>query len=197
MKTHDLMKQASCWAAAFSLLFAFSISSAAADPAIGKPAPGFAGEGSDGKTYRLEAFPYVGKHYGTGNMQELQKQAAADEIVWLSVISSAPGKQGHVMKEEANALTRSRDAAPSAIILDSSGEIGRAYAATATPHMFVINSDGILVYKGAIDDRPTSNFDDVKGATNYVRMAIQALADGKPVSKAATRAYGCSIKYGS
>lgn len=183
--------------------------SASAAPVIGQPAPGFSGVDSSGKTVRLSDFrgrtvvlewtnhgcPYVGKHYDTDNMQALQKQAAAQGVVWLSIISSAPGRQGHVSPAEANDLTVSRKAAPASVILDPRGNIGRAYEATATPHMFVINREGVLVYKGAIDDRPSANHDDVKTATNYVRTALNALAEGKLPKPAATRAYGCSVKY--
>lgn len=182
---------------------------AAADAVVGEPAPDFTGTDSDGKTHTLsqlkgktvvlewtnDGCPYVRKHYNSGNMQKLQKQAAADGIVWLSVISSGPGQQGHVSGAEANALTRDRDAAPAAVILDPEGKIGHAYGATATPHMYVITPEGRLAYKGAIDDKPTSNLDDVPVAKNYVTAALAAVAAGKPADPSATRAYGCSVKY--
>ncbi|MGD9866798.1 MAG: redoxin domain-containing protein [Hyphomicrobiales bacterium] len=182
---------------------------AMAEPVIGEPAPDFTGADADGKTHRLselkgrtvvlewtnDGCPYVRKHYNSGNMQKLQKQAAADGVVWLTVISSGPGQQGHVSGEEANKLTKDRDAAPAAVILDPEGRIGHAYAATATPHMYVITPEGRLAYKGAIDDKPTSNVDDVPGAKNYVTTALAAVAAGKPADPAATRAYGCSVKY--
>ena len=193
-----------------SFTLSFAISPAFADPSIGKMAPDFIGVASDGKSYRLSDLrgktvvlewtnhecPFVGKHYGTGNMQALQKKATGDGVMWLSVISSAPGLQGHVTSDEANKLTASRDAAPSAVILDGEGYIGRAYGATATPHMFVINAKGMLAYMGAIDDKPSANHADVKIAKNYVRMALNALAAGEPLTTRVTRAYGCSVKYG-
>tara|TARA_R110002167_G_scaffold222826_6_gene427779 strand:+ start:18 stop:659 length:642 start_codon:yes stop_codon:yes gene_type:complete len=186
-------------------------SSAMAEPAIGKPAPDFALIDSNGQSQQLKAYrgktvvlewtnhdcPYVRKHYGTGNMQALQKQAAGDGVVWLSVISSAPGTQGYVEAAEANRLSRERDAAPTAVLLDPRGEVGRLYDARTTPHMYVIDGDGVLQYKGAIDDRPSSRHASVEGANNYVSAALVALKTGQPVSNAVTRPYGCSVKYGS
>ncbi|MGI9387577.1 MAG: redoxin domain-containing protein, partial [Methyloligellaceae bacterium] len=144
---------------------------AVADPVIGKPAPVFTGTDSNGKKVSLQDFrgktvilewtnhdcPFVRKHYGSGNMQALQKKATGGDVVWLSVISSAPGRQGHVSPVRANELTTARKASPSAVLLDPDGTIGRAYEATATPHMFVIDTQGTLVYKGAIDDKPSAN----------------------------------------
>lgn len=183
----------------------------AAEPAIDKPAPDFVATDSNGKTHTLgdlrgktvvlewtnHECPFVGKHYNSGNMQALQQAAAAEGVVWLSVISSARGEQGHVEAKEANTLTETRKAAPAAVLLDPDGTIGRAYGARTTPHMYVIDAKGRLVYKGAIDDKPSWDPGDIKGAQNHVRAALDALAQGKPVSPAATRAYGCSVKYGS
>ncbi len=180
-----------------------------ADAIVGKPAPEFTGQTSDGKTVKLGDYrgktvvlewtnhgcPFVGKHYGTGNMQALQKQAGNKDIVWLSVISSAPGRQGHVSPQRANELTASRGASPAAVILDEEGDIGRVYEATATPHMYVVDDKGVLAYKGAIDDIPSASHDDVAKATNYVRSALAAMAAGKLPDPRATRAYGCSVKY--
>lgn len=176
---------------------------------VGKPAPDFTGVDSNGQSHRLSDFkgktvvlewtnhdcPFVVKHYSTGNMQALQREATGDGIVWLSIISSAPGKQGHVSPEQANELTASRKAAPSAVILDTSGDIGRLYGAKTTPHMYVIDGSGTLVYMGGIDDRPSSRKGDIEGANNYVRTALNELAAGKPVTDASTRPYGCSVKY--
>jgi peroxiredoxin len=186
-----------------------SASIAVAAPDVGKPAPAFSGVDTSGKSWVLDDLkgspvilewtnhdcPYVVKHYGAGNMQALQREAADAGYVWLSVISSAPGKQGHVSAEEADALTASRDAAPAAVLLDADGAIGKAYGASTTPHMFVIDEAGMLVFMGGIDDRPTTNPADIDGADNYVRMAMADLAAGKPVEKSVTRPYGCSIKY--
>ena len=128
-------------------------------------------------------------------MQALQKEATAKGYLWLSVISSAPGKQGHVDAKQADALTASRDAAPSAVLLDTTATMGRAYGAKTTPHMFIIDEQGILVYMGGIDDKPSSNQADIPGARNYVRQAMADLAAGKPISAPVTRPYGCSVKY--
>ena len=198
-------------AAPFALALMLAAPPLSAEPRIGQPAPDFTGVDSTGTTRTLSELrgktvvlewtnhqcPFVGKHYSTGNMQKLQKEAVGSEVVWLSVISSAPGRQGHVEPKKAISLTTSRKASPTAVILDTKGEIGRAYSARTTPHMFVINAKGTLVYKGAIDDKPSANHDDVPIARNYVRDALGALALGKPIDQAATRAYGCSVKYGS
>lgn len=180
-----------------------------AEPAVGKSAPDFSAIDSNGITHDLSAYrgktvvlewtnhdcPYVRKHYGTGNMQALQKEATDNDVVWLSVISSAPGTQGYVQGEEANQLSRARDAVPTAVLLDPDGTVGRLYDARTTPHMFVIDADGVLRYMGAIDDKPTSRHASVEGAKNYVRSALVAMAGGATVSPAVTRPYGCSVKY--
>lgn len=182
---------------------------AVASPQVDQAAPGFTGTTSDGATVSLSEFkgqkvilewtnhdcPYVRKHYGSGNMQMLQKKAAADGIVWLSVISSAPGKQGHVEAEEANDLTATRKAAPAHVVLDPSGDIGRLYAAKTTPHVFIIDEAGVLRYNGAIDSIPTSNTADIARADNYVTAALERVKAGQPVVVKQTRPYGCSVKY--
>ncbi|WP_088346025.1 MULTISPECIES: thioredoxin family protein [Rhodomicrobium] len=182
---------------------------ASAKPEIGKPAPDFSAVDTKGKTVALSALrgktvvlewtnadcPYVRKHYGAGNMQKLQGEAAAEGVVWLSLISSAPGEQGHVSPAEADQLTASRHAEPASVLLDEKGKIGRAYDARTTPHMFVINGDGTLVYMGGIDDKPTTSQTDIQGATNYVRLALDAVKSGKPVATPVSRPYGCSVKY--
>ncbi len=141
--------------------------------------------------------PYVKKHYSSGNMQALQKEATADGAVWLSVISSAPGKQGHVSGEEANALTTTRGAAPTAVILDETGVKGRTFSAKTTPHMFVIDASQTLVYQGAIDDDRSANPMKAKTANNFVRAALASVKAGEAIATAETTPYGCSVKYGS
>jgi len=141
--------------------------------------------------------PYVVKHYDTGNMQKTQKLATADDAVWLSIISSAPGKQGYVSSEQANALTTSRNAAPTAVVLDPAGSAGRQFSAKTTPHMFIIDEDQTLVYQGAIDDNRSARKSTVKGAQNYVLAALDDLKAGTDVAISDTAPYGCSIKYGS
>ena len=152
-----------------------------------------------GKTVVLEwtnhGCPYVKKHYSTGNMQTLQADASDNDIVWLSVISSAPGKQGHVSGAEANELTESRKASPTAVVLDESGTAGRTFAAKTTPHMYIIDAEQTLVYQGAIDDNSSSNPATVEGATNYVTQALSEMSQGVAVSEDTTQPYGCSVKY--
>ena len=176
---------------------------------VGEPAPAFTINGTNGKLVSLadqrgklvvlewtnHECPYVRKHYETGNMQTLQKEATGQGVVWLTVISSAPGTQGHVNAKEADELTESRKASPTAVLFDPTGSVGKAYGATNTPHMYVIDKAGALMYAGAIDDRPTTRKSDVPGATNYVRAALQAVAAGQPVKTPVTRAYGCTVKY--
>ena len=142
--------------------------------------------------------PYVQKHYDTDNMQTLQKEAALDgDTVWLSIISSAPGKQGYVSGEGANELTVSRDAAPSAVVLDPAGDMGKTFAAKTTPHMYIIDEVGKLVYQGAIDDNSSARKSTVVGAKNYVRAAMSDLDAGRSVAVSDTAPYGCSVKYSS
>ncbi len=182
-----------------------------ATPRVGGPAPAFTAIDSHGNQVSLSDYagrtvvlewtnhdcPFVAKHYGTGNMQAIQRDAVAAGVVWLSVISSAPGTQGHLSPAEANALTMDRAAAPTKVLFDPSGTVGRAYGARVTPHMYIIDPGGTLVYMGGIDDRPTARWRDVDGATNYVRQALDELAAGVPISAPVTRAYGCTVKYAS
>lgn len=175
----------------------------------GKPAPDFTATDSNGKTVKLSDFrgktvvlewtndqcPFVKKHYKSGNMQALQKTAAASGAVWVSVISSAPGKQGHVDGTTANQLSKDRGATPAHVLLDASGAIGRLYDAKTTPHLYVINTKGTLVYQGGIDSVPSADPADIADATPYVKLALAEVAAGKPVTQASTRPYGCSIKY--
>jgi peroxiredoxin len=139
--------------------------------------------------------PYVRKHYDSGNMQTLQKEITAQGVVWLTLISSSPGTQGYVSPKEADELTASRKANPTAVLLDPSGAVGKAYGATNTPHMYIVDKAGLLVYAGAIDDRPTTRRADVQGAHNYVRAALEDMAAGRAVQTPVTRAYGCTVKY--
>lgn len=139
--------------------------------------------------------PFVKKHYGSGNMQQLQKYAVSKNIVWLSINSSAPGKEGNMDNAQAQANVAQAGAHPTAYILDPSGKIGQLYGAKTTPHMFVIDARGVLVYQGAIDDIASTEQDDIKKAHNYVKIAIDDLLAGKPIATASTRAYGCSVKY--
>jgi peroxiredoxin len=182
---------------------------AQAAPEIGQKAPAFTGKDAAGKTVSLSDYagktvvlewtnhecPFVVKHYDSGNMQALQKELTGKGAVWLTVVSSAPGKQGHVSAAKANELTKSRNAGPSGVILDEDGKIGMAYGATATPQMVVITPTQTVAYMGAIDSIPSAKQSDIPKADNYVRAAYDAVAAGKPVQVAQTKAYGCSVKY--
>ena len=182
---------------------------ALAAPKVGEPAPAFSVADTAGTTHSLDDFagqtvilewtnhecPFVVKHYGSDNMQTLQRRYTEAGAVWLTVISSAPGKQGHVSAEHADRLTRERQAAPSAVLLDESGDMGRAYDARTTPHMYVIDGEGILRYMGGIDSNPSADPADIPDATPYLAHAASAVLDGEDVNRAVTRPYGCTIKY--
>jgi hypothetical protein len=175
----------------------------------GETAPDFRGSDSNGNTQTLAQYhgkfvvlewanqgcPYEQKHYKSGNMERLQREWTAKGVVWLSVISSAPGEQGYVTPPEENDYLRTMHAAPTAAILDPSGTIGRLYGAKTTPHMFVIDPQGRLVYEGALDDQPTPDPASLKIAHNYVSEALEDAMAGKPVATPVTRPYGCSVKY--
>ena len=176
----------------------------------GEMAPAFRGTDSKGKTETLAQYrgkyvvlewanqgcPYEKKHYESGNMESLQKRWTAKGVVWLSVISSAPGEQGYVSPAEENEYLAKMKAAPTAAILDPSGEVGRLYAAKTTPHMFVIDPQGKLVYEGAIDDQPTPDPASLKTVQhNYLNEALEAAMAGKAVATPVTKSYGCSVKY--
>src|SRR5262245_7812648 len=177
---------------------------ALANPQTGVAAPGFSATDSKGKAHTLAAYkgktvilewtnhecPYTVKHYATGNMQGLQRSVTDTGAIWLTVVSSRPGTQGHVNGLEADQLTDSRNARPTAVLLDPDGNLGRLYGARTTPHMFVIDAAGTLVYMGAIDDQPTANHASVKGARNYVREALDAMGQGRPIAAVSTRPYG-------
>jgi hypothetical protein len=175
----------------------------------GAAAPQFSGTDASGRTHKLSDYagkivvlewtnhqcPYVQKHYGSGNMQRVQGDATAQGVVWLSVVSSAPGKEGYVTAQQARDLTTSRNAKPTAVLLDPTGAIGRAYSAKTSPHMYIIDAQQRLVYQGAIDDKPTADPASLNGARNFVRDALASVRAGKPVSEAETTPYGCSVKY--
>jgi hypothetical protein len=139
--------------------------------------------------------PFTRKHYVSGNMQALQKEWTAKGVVWFTVISSAPGEQGYVTSSQENAYLAQMHAVPTAVLMDPEGRLGRLYDAKTTPQMIVIDPSGKLIYDGAIDDRPTPDPEDVRGARNYVSDALTEAMAGKPVGTAFTRPYGCSVKY--
>lgn len=178
---------------------------------IGRPAPAFTATTADGRTLSIADLkgktvvlewtnhecPFVMKHYGARNMQALQSKWTGKGVVWLAVISSAPGEQGHVSGSEATVLMRQRGGTPTAVLLDPEGTIGRAYGAQTTPHMYVINPEGKLAYMGGIDDKPTARQDDIRTARNFVDEALTAVTNGKAVEVTTARPYGCSVKYAS
>ncbi len=176
---------------------------------VGVAAPDFTGTDSNGQSLTLskdrgkfvvlewhnQGCPYTRKHYESGNMEELQREWTAKGVVWLTVISSAPGQEGYVTAPEENAYLKKMQAAPTAVILDPSGKIGQLYGAKTTPHMFIIDPSGKLIYNGAIDDHPTPDPGDIKDSRNYVSQALTEAMAGKQVSEPVTRPYGCSVKY--
>jgi hypothetical protein len=182
-----------------------------ASPPIGKEAPNFTARTADGKTVDLKSLrgkivvlewtnhdcPYVRMHYNANNMQSTQKDATAQGIVWLQIISSPPGRQGFLEGPAAIKVNAERNAVPTNTVLDPDGKIGSLYGAQTTPHMYVIDASGTLVYKGGIDSIPSSRADSIPKAVNYVRETLGALAANKPVPNPSTRPYGCTIHYGS
>lgn len=192
---------------AFGLFFIANLVFAA--PEVGQPAPEFTVTDANGETHNLADFrgkhvvlewlnhecPFVKKFYGAGQMQAWQKEVTAAGDIWLAINTSPPGAQGHLTPEAANAFVEKENAAPTAVLLDHDGTVGRAYEAKVTPHMYVINPDGILVYNGAIDSIPSTKQDDIAQAEAYLMVALAASRAGQPVEKAVTKPYGCGIKY--
>jgi peroxiredoxin len=176
---------------------------------VGTPAPDFTATDTHGQVHSLSEYkgkfvvlewhnrecPFTRKHYESGNMQKLQREWTSRGVIWFTVISSAPGQQGYVTADEENAYVERMKADPTAVLLDPTGKLGHLYGAKTTPHMFVINPEGILIYDGAIDNKPTTDLDDIPGARNYVSEALEEAMAGKSVSVPTTRPYGCSVKY--
>ena len=184
-------------------------SDAAASPEPGNPAPDFTLVDTSGEEHTLSDYqgnvvvlewlnydcPFVGKHYGSGNMQALQAQAETDDVVWLSIVSSAPGEQGHATPDSMNVRTEAEGGRQLAILMDPTGEVGRMYDAKTTPQMVVIDRDGLVTYNGAIDDTPSTDQADIATAQNYLTPALTATLAGEPVETDRTTPYGCSVKY--
>ncbi len=191
------------------IIMAIAVLPAKAAVEIGKPAPAISATDVHGNEFNLDdhkgkivvlewfnkGCPFVQKHYDAKNMQQLQKEAAAQDVAWVTIISSAEGKQGYVTSEEALADIESYGAAPTTLIRDVSGEIGKAYDAKTTPHMFVIDAEGNVAYTGAIDSNSSANPDTIEGADNYVTAAIDSLKAGEEVETTTTSPYGCAVKY--
>ncbi|HEY2138632.1 MAG TPA: redoxin domain-containing protein [Chthoniobacterales bacterium] len=194
---------------AFLVLATATALIAADSPPVGSNAPDFSLTDSKGKTESVSQYkgkyvvlewfnpecPFVKKHYGSGNMQKLQEEFTGKGVVWLTIDSSAPGLEGYLTAEQANAKMSDWKTKQTALVLDPDGKAGRSYGAKNTPHMFVINPDGKIVYEGAIDSKATANPADIAGATNYVKVALESSLAGKTVSNANTKPYGCSVKY--
>jgi peroxiredoxin len=180
-----------------------------AEAVVGQAAPEFALTDMTGSSRALSEFkgkfvvlewvnpecPFVRKHYDSGNMQQLQQTYTQRDVVWLSINSSAEGKQGHLVPATARAFVEERQAHPTTLLLDPDGTVGRLYGAKTTPHMFVINPDGILIYAGAIDDIPSPDPADIPQAVNYVATALNEAMHGELVTVSHTRPYGCTVKY--
>jgi peroxiredoxin len=205
MTTHTLTSRAGWFGIVGTLALVAAVPLGAAK--VGERAPAFAVQDSQGKSHTLESLkgkwvvlewhnqgcPYVAKHYSSGNMQRLQKEWTEKGVVWLTVISSAPGQQGHVTAGAANEYVSKQGAAPTAVLLDPAGKMGTAYGAKTTPHMFVIAPDGTLVYNGAVDDdRSVAN---PPAAKNYVSAALTEAMAGKAVTSPTSAPYGCGVKY--
>jgi len=184
-------------------------SNALAAPAVGQPAPDFVAVDTAGKPHRLSDFagkfvvlewtnpgcPFVRKHYGSGNMPATQKAATEKGVVWLSVNSTERAAGDYLKPAALEAWMKEQSGAPTAVLMDEDGVIGRAYAARTTPHLYIIDPKGVLVYAGGIDSIASSRAEDIKTATNYVNQALGEAFGGKPISAATTKPYGCSIKY--
>ena len=209
MKTKHAFWLTACAFAALTGLAQETAAPAAAAVQPGKAAPAFTLKDIQGNTHALEAFkgsyvvlewtnydcPFVKKHYETGSLPALQKKMADAQVAWLSICSSAPGKQGHFTREQWLERMAAVKAAPKAVLLDPDGRVGRQYGAGNTPHLFVVNPEGVVIYMGAIDDQPGVDRTIMDKAVNYVSQALAEATAGKPVSVPATAPYGCSVKY--
>jgi peroxiredoxin len=176
---------------------------------VGDPAPEFQTTDSNGQTRKLSQYrgkfvvlewhnngcPYTRKHYESGNMQRLQKEWTARGVIWFTVISSARGQQGYVTAQQENDYLKQMNGSPTAALLDPQGDVGRLYSAKTTPHMFIINPAGVLIYDGALDSKATTDQADIATATNYVSQALEEAMAGKSVTTPTSRPYGCSVKY--
>lgn len=176
---------------------------------VGQKAPDFAIKDIKGKTWKLKdqkgkivvlewfnfGCPFVKKHYESGNMQKLQEAYEKKGVVWVCINSSAPGKQGHATNVEFKKSFEERKSSPTAVLVDTDGNVGRLYGAKTTPHMFVIGKDGKVIYQGAIDDKRGVEQSEIVDAKNYIKAALDETLDGKPVSESETKPYGCSVKY--
>ncbi|MGE0002377.1 MAG: thioredoxin family protein [Fimbriimonadaceae bacterium] len=194
---------------AATALLALSSSQQAVQSIFGQDAPAFTLPDSTGKSHSLADYkgkyvvlewsnhqcPYVVKHYGSGNMQATQKWAREKGVVWLTIVSSAPGKQGYVTPDQANALIKSQGFDIDGMLLDPNGAVGKSYFAKTTPHMFIVSPGQKVVYAGAIDDKPSGSVADIASANNFVKSALTEAMDGRTITVPSSRPYGCSVKY--
>lgn len=203
------MNRTALAAALLAPALAFAAAAAHANAAVGQPAPAFSAVDTSGKTVSLADFkgrhvvlewvnpgcPFVVKHYGSGNLPATQKEATAKGVVWLAVNSTAADHGDYRAPAALAAWMKQQGAAATHTLMDADGKVGKAFGARTTPHMYVIDPKGTLVYAGAIDSKPTANPADIPGATNHVKAALAETLAGKPVTVAQTRPYGCSVKY--
>lgn len=182
---------------------------AMAAPKVGAPAPDFSVADQNGKVHKLSEFkgknvvlewynkdcPFVRKHYDSKNMQKLQADLTAKGVVWLSVVSSAPGKQGHLSADEAKKQISVEGMKSTAVLLDETGAMGKAYEAKTTPHMYLVDASGVLRYNGAIDSNDSADSKTIAGAENYIMSAVNAVTANQKVAKETTKPYGCGVKY--
>lgn len=203
---------ATIFAVAFAVFLGTAAQTASAQSVsavVDEPAPEFTLPGTDGETYSLSQFegqyvvlewlnfgcPYVQKHYNSGNIPGLQERWTDEGVVWLSIVSSAEGKQGYHPPEKMNQINAEEGGNQTAILMDTDGEVGRTYGARTTPHMYIVNPEGELIYKGGIDSKPTTDPGDIETATNYVQQALDAVMNGGSVPTESAPPYGCSVKY--
>lgn len=197
------------WIPVLALAAGFVQAAAATEAQVGRAAPAFSAVDTSGRTVSLADFkgkvvvlewvnpgcPFVQKHYDSGNMPATQKSAAAQGVVWLAVNSTAADASDYRRPADLAAWMQGKGAQPAATLMDADGKVGRAYGARTTPHMYIVDPKGTLVYAGAIDSRPTANPADIAGATNYAKQALGEVLAGQPITKPASAPYGCSVKY--
>ncbi|MCX8106208.1 MAG: thioredoxin family protein [Ignavibacterium album] len=193
----------------FSLIFLLGVSIFAQSARLNESAPDFRLKDSNGKEHSLRDFkgkvvvlewinydcPFVKKHYDSKNMQSLQEKYTAEGVIWLAICSSAPGKQGNFSPDEINKRSKNHNAKFTAYLIDEDGKVGKMYGAKTTPHIYIIDKDGKLVYAGGIDDKASTDVNDIKTAKNYISTALDEILEGKKVSVQSSTPYGCSVKY--
>jgi len=207
---HKILFATICLGALVSLAFT-GPDAHAAEATIGKTAPDFSLTGADGKTHALADYkgkfivlewtnpqcPFVHKFYDSGTMQKLQKEETGKGVVWLRINSSAQGQEGYQSVADLASYVEKKHVAATESLIDQSGKVGHTYGARTTPHMFVIDKSGNLIYAGGIDDTPSADVSDISTAKNYVTAALDEAMAGKPVTTPTSQPYGCSVKYAS